>query len=87
VLDVNGATERERGSLGIMVPEGRLADPLQYVFVYHTENQSMDSEDALEELFEAHCRNCEKMYEEDVNKMIMKYLWATIIMDNFTIST
>jgi glucose/arabinose dehydrogenase len=48
VLDVNVSTELERGMLGIAVGEDSLANTSKYVFLYFTEAESTDAEDALE---------------------------------------
>jgi glucose/arabinose dehydrogenase len=48
LLDVNVATELERGMLGITVPEGLHTNTTKYVFLYYTEAESADAEDALD---------------------------------------
>jgi aldose sugar dehydrogenase len=48
LLDVNVATELERGMLGIAVPEGLHTNTTKYVFLYYTEAESADAEDALD---------------------------------------
>jgi hypothetical protein len=48
LLDVNVATELERGMLGIAVSEGKPEKTAKHNFVYHTVAQSMDVEDAVE---------------------------------------
>ena len=48
LIDVNVATESERGMLGIAVSDVNLAHPAKYVFIYYTEAGSRDSEDALD---------------------------------------
>ena len=48
LLDVNVATELERGMLGMAVSEGNNTNTTRFVFLYYTEAESADGEDALE---------------------------------------